>query len=258
MSLGSGQHLRAALLVAADGARSALRDMAGIRAQVWPSAKTGIAVTLSAERPHGGIARQHFLPAGPVALLPMTRNRISLIWTEGAKTAAALLAEPEEKLTAEIMQRAGPDLGALALLNKPASYPLTMTLARDYVRPRFALIGDAAHALHWIAGQGLNHGLKDVAALAETLCDASSLGLDLGSLSVLQRYERWRRFDSVTSAVTASALNGLFSNDSAVLRFVRSSGMSAVERVGPLKTLLMREAAGLSGTPPKLMRGEHL
>ncbi len=256
IELESGQALSAKLLVAADGRNSKLREMAGIRTTTWPSDKVGIVATVGIERPHNGTARQHFLPAGPFAILPMTGNRVSIVWTEDAKAAREIMRQDRDAISAELYRRFGTELGALTLLSDPKSYPLTMTLARDFVRPRFALVGDAAHGLHWIAGQGLNHGLKDVAALSETLIDASRLGLDIGSLNVLRRYERWRRFDSATSAMSAVAINTLFSNDNMALRMLRSSGLRTVDRIGRLKAFFMKEAAGLTGNVPKLLKGQ--
>ena len=256
IKLRSGATLDAKLLVAADGRNSALRNMAGIRTTVWPSDKVGIVATVGIEIPHEGVARQHFLPAGPFAILPMTGNRVSIVWTEEGRVAKQILEQDREAVLAELSHRCGPGLGTLTLLSEPKAYPLAMTLARDFVRPRFVLVGDAAHGLHWIAGQGLNHGLKDVAALAETLIDAARLGLDIGGLSVLKRYERWRRFDSTTSAFTAVAINTLFSNDSMALRMLRGTGLRSVDRLSQLKNFFMKEAAGLTGDVPKLLRGE--
>ncbi len=256
--LKSGRVLHAKLLVAADGQRSALRDMAGIGATVWTSDKKGITITVGHEKPHHGLAIQHFLPSGPFAILPLTGNRSSIVWTEDARTADRILASGEAVFLDELRQRFGGQFGALEVLSKPAAYPLTMTLAREFVRPRFALAGDAAHGLHWIAGQGLNHGLKDVAALAEVLTDAARLGLDIGMIGVLKRYERWRRFDSTTSAFSAAFLNRLFSNDNMALRMIRSTGLRAMDRLVPLKVIAMREAAGLTGDLPKLLRGQSL
>ena len=256
VSLGSGATLSAKLLAAADGRKSRLAELAGIQTTVWPSNKVGIVATVGIEHPHNGTAWQHFLPSGPFAILPMTGNRVSVVWTEPADAASEILAQDRETIVGEMSRRFGNELGILTLLSEPKAYPLSMTIAREFVRPRFVLIGDAAHGLHWIAGQGLNHGLKDVAALAETLIDASRLGLDIGSLSVLKRYERWRRFDSVTSAASAVAINTLFSNDSMALRMLRSTGLRAVDRLGQLKTLFMKEAAGLTGELPKLLKGE--
>ena len=256
VQLGSGATLSAKLLAAADGRQSKLREMAGIKATVWPSDKVGIVATVGVERPHEGVARQHFLPAGPFAILPMTGNRVSIVWTEHAETAKQILAEDREAVLGELSQRLGTELGALMLLSEPQAYPLTTVIARDFVAPRLALVGDAAHGLHSIAGQGLNHGLKDVAALAETLIEASRLGLDIGSLTVLKRYERWRRFDSVSSAMSGAAINTLFSNDNIALRMLRSTGLRTVDRLGPLKTFFMKEAAGLTGDIPKLLKGQ--
>jgi 2-octaprenyl-6-methoxyphenol hydroxylase len=218
----------------------------------------GIVATVGIERPHQGAARQHFLPAGPFAILPMTGNRVSIVWTEEAEAAKRILAQGRETVLAELTQRFGPELGELTLLSEASAFPLTMTLAREFVRQRFVLVGDAAHGLHWIAGQGLNHGLKDVAALAETLIDASRLGLDIGDLSVLKRYERWRRFDSTTSAFAAAALNAMFSNDNMALRMLRSTGLRTAGRIAGLKTFFMKEAAGLTGDLPKLLRGNPI
>ena len=256
IKLRSGATLDAKVLVAADGRNSELRAMAGIRTTVWSSDKVGIVATVGIEIPHEGVARQHFLPAGPFAILPMTRNRVSVVWTEEARAAKQILGQDRETMLAELSRRFGPELGTLTLLSEPKTFPLTTTLARDFVRPRFVLVGDAAHGLHWIAGQGLNHGLKDVAALAETLIDAGRLGLDIGGLSVLKRYERWRRFDSTTSAFTAVAITTLFSNDSMALRMLRSTGLRSVDRLSRLKNFFMKEAAGLTGDVPKLLRGD--
>ena len=255
VTLASGRKLSASLAVAADGQNSALRDMAGIKLVRWASDQLAITGAVAHEKPHHGRAVQHFLPSGPFAVLPMTGNRSSIVWTEREAEARRILALDEAGMIAEIEKRAGGWLGALTLPGKLASYPLSMTLARAYVAPRVALAGDAAHALHWIAGQGLNHGLKDAAALTEVLVDASRLGLDIGALTVLERYECWRRFDSATSAATGAALNLLFSNESTPARLIRQFGLGLVDRLPPLKAMLMREAAGLTGTLPKLLRG---
>lgn len=254
--LASGRSLAAPLVVAADGQKSALRDMAGIKVVRWGSHQVAITGTALHEKPHGGRAVQHFLPAGPFAILPMTGNRSSIVWTERADEAARIMEAGEAAMLAEIEKRAGGRMGRISLPAPLASYPLSMTMARDFVAPRVALAGDAAHALHWIAGQGLNHGLKDAAALAEVLIDAARLGLDIGALSVLQRYERWRRFDSATAAASAAALNALFSRESTPVRMLRQFGLGLVDRLPPLKSALMREAAGQSGTLPKLLQGK--
>jgi len=254
--LASGRSLVASLVIAADGQNSALRTMAGIKVLRWTSDQLAITGTLAHEAPHAGRAVQHFLPSGPFALLPMTGNRSSIVWTERAAEARRVMALDEAGMIAEIEKRAGHRLGRLSLPGKLASYPQTMTLARAFAAPRIALAGDAAHGLHWLAGQGLNHGLKDAAALTEVLVDAGRLGLDLGDLSMLQRYERWRRFDSASSAATAAALNLLFSNESTPARMLRQLGLGIVERLPPVKAALMREAAGLTGDLPKLLQGK--
>jgi 2-octaprenyl-6-methoxyphenol hydroxylase len=255
ITLASGRMLVAPLIVAADGQNSALRGMAGIKVVRWASEQVAITGTITHEKPHGGRAVQHFLPSGPFAILPMTGNRASIVWTERAEEARRIMALDEAAMIAEIEKRAGLTLGQIALPEKLASFPLSMTLARAFAGPRVALAGDAAHALHWIAGQGLNHGLKDAAALAEVLIDAARLGLDIGALNVLQRYERWRRFDSATSAATGAALNLIFSNENMPARMIRQFGLGLVDRLPPLKSVLMREAAGLTGELPKLLQG---
>jgi 2-octaprenyl-6-methoxyphenol hydroxylase len=255
LTLASGRVLSAGLVVAADGQNSALRGMAGIKLIRWASDQIAITGTVHHEKPHRGRAVQHFLPSGPFAILPMAGDRCSIVWTEREAEARRILALDDAGMIAEIERRAGGWLGALTLPARLASYPLSMSLARAYVAPRVALAGDAAHALHWIAGQGLNHGLKDAAALTEVLVDAARLGLDIGALTVLERYERWRRFDSATSAATGAALNLLFSNESTPTRMIRQFGLGLVDRLPPLKSVLMREAAGLTGTLPKLLQG---
>jgi 2-octaprenyl-6-methoxyphenol hydroxylase len=255
VTLASGRLLAAPLVVAADGQESALRAMAGIKVVRWTSKQVAITGTIAHEKPHGGRAVQHFLPAGPFALLPMTGNRCSVVWTERVDEARRIMARDEPGMIAEIEKRAGFALGRLSLPAKLAFYPLTMTMARTFIAPRVALAGDAAHALHWIAGQGLNHGLKDAAALVEVLVDAARLGLDIGDVTVLQRYERWRRFDSATSAASGAALNLLFSNENTPVRMIRQFGLGMVDRLPPLKKVFMQEAAGLTGTLPKLLQG---
>ena len=207
VGLASGRSLAAPLIVAADGQNSALRDMAGIKTVRWTSDQVAISGTIAHEKPHGGRAVQHFLPSGPFAILPMTGDRSSIVWTEREAEARRIMALDEAGMIAEIEKRAGGRLGQLSLPAGLACFPLTMTMARSFIATRVALAGDAAHALPWIAGQGLNHGLKDAAVLAEVLIDAARLGLDIGDSAVLRRYERWRRFDSATSAATGAALN---------------------------------------------------
>ncbi len=256
VELNDGQQIKAQLAVAADGRDSALRAAQGIGVVGWSYPQTGIVATVAHEKPHNGVAYEHFLPSGPFAILPMTQNRSSLVWTEAKAKAPAMLALDEDGFNAEVARRFGGHLGATKVVGGRWSYPLSFHLARDYVRPRFALAGDCAHGIHPIAGQGLNLGLKDAAALAETLLDAARLGLDIGSLATLKRYERWRRFDSFTLAASTDALNRLFSNDIAPLRHLRDLGLGLVDAIGPARRFFMRHAGGDIGKLPRLMRGE--
>lgn len=254
---------RARLVVAADGRRSALREAAGIKIVGWEYGQTGIVATVAHERPHDGVAVQHFLPAGPFAILPLVGNRSCITWSEDAAAAGRLLALDDARLLDEIDLRFGGRLGPLALAAPPGaptrqSWPLELHLARSYVAPRLALVGDAAHGVHPIAGQGLNLGLRDVAALTEVVADAVRLGLDPGGGDPLARYERWRRFDSMLSAAAFDGLNRLFSNDWTLVRAVRDVGLGLVDRMPALKRLLVAEAAGLAGEVPKLLRGERV
>jgi 2-octaprenyl-6-methoxyphenol hydroxylase len=256
VALSDGLMLNARLLVAADGQKSALRKLAGIKTLEWTTPQVGIVAAVSHEAPHEGRAVQHFLPAGPFAMLPLTGNRTSFVWTEQPREAARVMRLDAPALTEEIERRFGLHLGRLTVLSPPVAYPLSMTLAREFVMPRFALAGDAAHGLHWIAGQGLNHGLKDVAALAEVIIDAARLGLDIGDVTVLRRYEQWRRFDSATGAFAAAAINRLFTSGGAPMRALRGFGLGLVNRVESVKRFFVHEAAGMTGAAPKLMRGE--
>ncbi len=255
-SLSNGTKIRAALAVAADGRQSPMRDRMDISLVGWSYPQVGIVATVEHERPHNGVAYEHFLSAGPFAILPMTGNRSSLVWTEKESLAPKMMQLSDAAFDAEIARRFGAHLGRTRATGPRWSYPLKFHLARSYVRPRFALAGDSAHGIHPIAGQGLNLGLKDAAALAETLADSARLGLDIGSLDVLKRYERWRRFDSVSLAASTDALNRLFSNDIAPLRILRDVGMGLVDQIGPARRFFMRHAGGDVGKLPRLMRGE--
>jgi 2-octaprenyl-6-methoxyphenol hydroxylase len=258
LALASGDARRASLLVAADGIRSRLRALAGIKTVTWTYPQTALVATVKHERPHNGVAVEHFLPGGPFAILPMKGNRSSLVWTEREADAQRLMAADDFVFIVELERRFGHRLGQIELDGRPQAYPLTLTLARDFVRPRFALLGDAAHGIHPIAGQGLNLGFRDAAALAETIIDAHRLGLDIGSIDVLRRYERWRRYDTWQMGVMTDVLNRLFSNDFAPLRAVRDIGLGIVDRLPRLKKLFIGEAAGFGGELPKLMKGEAL
>ena len=254
--LANGETVKAAVAVAADGRVSPLREAMGIKTIGWSYPQTGIVATVEHEKPHNGVAYEHFLPAGPFAILPITGNRSSLVWTEEKTKAPALLALDEARFNEELAKRFGAHLGAVKTAGPRWSYPLSFHIARDFVKPRFALAGDCAHGIHPIAGQGLNLGLKDAAALAEVLLDAARLGQDIGALDVLKRYERWRRFDSVALAASTDALNRLFSNDIAPLRALRGIGMGIVDSIGPARRFFMRHAGGDVGKLPRLMKGE--
>jgi 2-octaprenyl-6-methoxyphenol hydroxylase len=258
VTLGDGVTIEASLLVAADGARSKLRERAGIATHGWDYDQSGIVVTVGHERDHHGRAEEHFLPAGPFAILPLKGARSSLVWTENRAEAARITALNEDGFHAELEQRFGLHLGEIRALDKPRAFPLGYFVARSFIGERLALVGDAAHVIHPIAGQGLNMGLKDIAALAEVVVDAARLGIDLGQADVLQRYQRWRRFDTMAMGLATNSLNLLFSNKSTLLRSVRDIGLGLVDRLPPLKTLFIRQAAGLSGEVPRLLRGEAL
>jgi 2-octaprenyl-6-methoxyphenol hydroxylase len=258
VGLAGGERLRARLLVAADGARSGIRERAGIPTRGWNYGQSAIVATVAHERDNGGRAEEHFLPAGPFAILPLMHCRSSIVWTEQAAEAERILALPEHDFHVELERRFGLHLGEIEVVGPRRAYPIGLWIARAFIGPRLALIGDAAHVIHPIAGQGLNMGLKDVAALAETIVDAARLGLDPGAAAVLERYQRWRRFDTMAMGVATDGLNRLFSNRSDVLRFARDLGLGLVDRMPPLKQLFIREAAGLLGEVPKLLRGEAL
>ena len=260
VQLASGKHHRSRLLVASDGRSSDLRAIAGIKTVDWPASQWGIVATIAHANPHNGRAVQHFLPAGPFAVLPLTDNRVSLVWSEQRDFASKVTRMDDEDFLHEVRLRMGSalvdQLGDLSLAGPRNAYPLTMLVARDYVKERFALVGDAAHGMHWIAGQGLNYGLRDVAALAQTLIEAHRLGLDIGSLSQLQRYEQWRRFDSFAFTAGMVVLNQLFSNDNMILRPLRDFGLNVAGHLPFAKKLFTTEAAGLSGDVPKMLKGE--
>jgi 2-octaprenyl-6-methoxyphenol hydroxylase len=256
--LQGGQTVAARVLVAADGVRSGLRDKAGIKTIGWDYPQAGLVATITHERPHHGRAEEHFLPAGPFAVLPLRGNRSSLVWTESRDDAARLMAAPAPELGAEVVKRLGHHLGAVGIDGRLQSYPLGLKVARDFVKPRFCLVGDAAHAIHPLAGQGLNLGLRDAAALAETIIDAHRLGLDIGQLDVLERYQAWRRFDTAEMAALTDGLNRLFSNDNPLVRFARDLGLGMVDRLPVLKRTMIGEAAGRGGEMPRLLRGEAI
>ena len=255
VTLSDGSAIGTRLLIACDGARSRLRDLAGIKTVHWDYDQAGIVATIAHERPHNGRAEEHFLPAGPFAILPLTGNRSSIVWTESIRNAERLVAADPVTFEMELEQRFGLHLGAIRVESKPRAYPLSLTLARDFVRARFALAGDAAHFMHPIAGQGLNMGFKDAAALAEVVVEASRLGEDIGAIDVLERYQRWRRFDTVRMGVTTDVLNRLFSNDLPPVRALRDFGLGLVDRMPALKGMFIRQAAGMGAGEPRLLQG---
>jgi 2-octaprenyl-6-methoxyphenol hydroxylase len=257
-SLSDGRQIKTRLVAAADGQTSLLREAAGIRKVGWRYPQTCIVTTVRHERPHQGIAVEHFLPAGPFAILPMTGNQSSIVWTERTELACRLVDLSESAFTAELAARFGDFLGTVEPIGPRWTYPISVLLAEDYVAPRLALVGEAAHVIHPIAGQGLNLGIRDVAALAELVIDIRRLGLDIGSGPLLKQYQRWRRFDVLALAAVTDGLNRLFSNSLLPVRLARDFGLAAVNRIPPVKRLLMRDAMGITGDLPRLVRGEPL
>lgn len=256
VTLANGAVIETPLLVACDGGRSRIREMADIRTVGWDYGQSGVVCTVSHEYDHEGRAEEHFLPAGPFAVLPLTGRRSSIVWTEETGRAERLCRLPRELFQDELESRFGHKLGTVTVLDRPAAYPLKLQVARDFVGPRLALVGDAAHVIHPIAGQGINMGFRDVAALVECVADAARLGLDHGAADVLARYQRWRRFDTTLMGATTDGLNRLFSNGSQPLRVVRDLGLGLVDRMPALKGFFMRQAAGIVGDVPKLLRGQ--
>jgi len=255
-TLADGGAIAARLLVAADGARSTIRQSAGIATHGWNYGQSAIAINVEHERDHGGRAEEHFLPAGPFAILPLKGRRSSIVWTEHTQEAERIAALPDEAFHAELERRFKLHLGEIQVIGTRRVHPLGFFVARSFIAERIALVGDAAHVIHPIAGQGLNMGLKDAAALAEVIVDAARLGLDPGAADVLDRYQRWRRFDTMAMGLATDGLNRLFSNRSDVLRLARDVGLGMVERLPALKRFFVREAAGLTGQTPKLLRGQ--
>jgi 2-octaprenyl-6-methoxyphenol hydroxylase len=258
VQLEDGRELSAPLLVAAEGRGSPLRAMAGIETIGWGYGQSGVVATVRLEKPHGGVAHEHFLPSGPFAILPLSDNRASLVWTEKTLAADALRGARPEVVLSLLKRRFGPFLGRIEVVSPVFVYPLSLQLAERLTANRLAVLGDAAHAIHPIAGQGLNLGLKDAAALAQVLVDAARLGEDIGSAMVLERYAAWRRFDNASVAAAMEVFTRLFSNDIAPLRLARGLGMAAVNRIGVARRFFMQEAGGAVGELPRLLRGEAL
>lgn len=255
LTLRDGRTVRAPLIAAADGAMSALRGMAGIGVVTHDYRQVGIVTTIGHELPHEGAAYEHFRPAGPFASLPLPGNRSSLVWTETREAAERYRALPLEEVAVVIEEVMGSTLGAVTVEEKLQMFPLSLRLARSFIGQRLALVGDAAHVIHPVAGQGLNLGLKDVAALTEVAVEALRLGLDPGAPDVLERYQRWRRFDTALMAMVTDGMNRLFSNDVAPLRAVRDLGLGAVDRLAPVKDFLIARASSVERRGPRLLRG---
>jgi 2-octaprenyl-6-methoxyphenol hydroxylase len=258
VTLTGGRQLSAPLVVGAEGRASPLRRLAGINTIGWGYGQSGVVATVRLEKPHNGVAHEYFLPSGPFAILPLTENRASLVWTEKTAAGEALGKASPEALLSLLRRRFGPFLGRVEVVGPTFVYPLSMQLAERLTAPRLALLGDAAHGIHPIAGQGLNLGLKDAAALSQVLVDAARLGEDIGSAAVLERYAAWRRFDNVSVAAAMEVFTRLFSNDNPALRLARGVGMAAVNRIGLARRFFMQEAGGAVGDLPRLFRGEAL
>jgi len=254
-TLTDGGTIRSNLVIAADGRNSKVRGAANIGMVGWSYDQMAIVATVEHELPHHGCAEEHFRPPGPFAILPLPGNRSSLVWVETKADATRILALPDQDFLQELQQRFGTHLGEVTLASGRHGYPLALFVAREFTGPRLALIGDAAHVVHPLAGLGFNLGLRDVAALAECVSDAKAIGLDVGGASVLERYATWRRFDTVATAAAMDGMNRLFGNDNTLLRLLRDAGLLAVNRMGSLKSAFRREAEGVTGAQPKLLRG---
>ena len=258
VTLADGRVLTAPVVIGAEGRGSVIREQAGIGAIGWDYKQVGVVATVKLARPHEGVAHEFFLPSGPFAILPLTGDRASLVWTESAAAGEALRAARPEVFLSLLRRRFGPFLGEVQVAGPTFVYPLSLQLAERMTAPRVALLGDAAHGVHPIAGQGLNLGLKDAAVLAQVLVDAARLGEDIGSEAVLKRYAAWRRFDTAAMAAGMDAFVHLFSNDHPAIRLARGVGMAAVNRIGPARRFFMEEAGGATGDLPRLLRGEAL
>lgn len=258
VTLASDRVLTGRLLAGCDGRTSGTAKRAGIQRSGRDYGQTALVCAIAHEKPHHGVAHQFFMPAGPLAILPLTGNRSSIVWSETHEMAAKINALPEEDYLTILRPRFGDFLGEIELAGERFTYPLSLTLAQNLTGPRLVLVGDAAHGMHPIAGQGLNAGFRDIAALAEVLTDASRRGEDIGAPLVLERYAEWRRFDTATLAGATDMFNLLFSNDNPLLRLGRDMGMGVVNAIPALRRNFIREAAGLTGDLPRLMKGEAL
>jgi 2-octaprenyl-6-methoxyphenol hydroxylase len=258
VALDDGAAVRARLVIAADGRNSRARQAAHISGNGWSYGQSAIVTTIAHGRAHDGVAVEHFLPAGPFAILPLTGNRSAIVWTESTAGAAEILAADRGEQESALRARVGDQLGEVSIIGGLQSFPLDLYIAESFIGRRLALIGDAAHVIHPIAGLGFNLGLRDAAALAEVVVEDARLGLDHGAAATLEKYQAWRRFDTMMVAAATDGLNRLFSNDNQMLRLIRSAGLRAVDRLSPARAAFMREAAGLTGSLPRLMRGAPL
>lgn len=258
VNLDDGMQFSTRLLIGADGRQSGTAQRAGIKRTGWDYGQTALVCAIEHEKPHNGVAHQFFMPPGPLAILPLTGNRSSIVWSENTNMAAEIHGLDDAGYIEVLKPRFGDFLGEIKLAGKRWTYPLNLTIANSFVAERVALIGDAAHGVHPIAGQGLNAGLKDVAALAEVLTLAARRGEDFASTQVLERYQEWRRFDTTTLAIATDTFNKLFSNDNPYLRAGRDIGMGIVNAIPGLRRSFIREAAGLTGDMPRLMTGRPL
>ncbi|ATG45026.1 protein VisC-like protein [Phaeobacter piscinae] len=258
VTLASGDTLRAGMIVGADGRRSGTAARAGIKRTGWDYGQTALVCAIEHEKPHHGVAHQFFMPPGPLAILPLPGNRSSIVWSERSSTARSIQALGEADYLAALRPRFGDFLGEISLAGDRFTYPLNLTLANAFVSERLALVGDAAHGVHPIAGQGLNAGLRDVGALAEVLTEAKRRGEDIASPLVLARYQQWRRFDTASLAAATDMFNRLFSSDNPLLRLGRDIGMGVVGAIPGLRQNFIREAAGLTGDLPRLLQGRAI
>jgi 2-octaprenyl-6-methoxyphenol hydroxylase len=254
VSLASGKAINAKLLIGCDGRKSGVAERAGIKRTGWDYAQTALVCAIEHELPHNGVAHQFFMPPGPLAILPLAGNRSSIVWTETAENAEAINQLSDEDYIEVLKPRFGDFLGNISLAGARFTYPLGLTVANNFVAERVALVGDAAHGMHPIAGQGLNAGLRDVAAMIDVLVDARTRGEDVASLQVLKRYEAWRRFDTQTMVAATDLSNRIFSNDNPLMRLGRDIGLGVINKLPFARRSFMREAAGLSGDLPSLMR----
>ena len=254
LSLANNQKITTRLLVGADGRQSGTAARAGITYTGWQYSQTALVCAVEHDRPHGGVAHQFFMPAGPMAVLPLSARRSTVVWSEKTDSATVIKTLDDAAFLDVLRPRFGDFLGDIALTGGRFSYPLGMMIAKSYIAPNVALIGDAAHGVHPIAGQGLNAGLRDVAALIQVLSEAKQRGEDFASQPVLARYQLWRRFDATALAVTTDGFNRLFSNDNPILRLGRDLGMGMINAMPKVRRGILREAAGLTGDLPDLMR----